>query len=231
MLRLVAENNLVPTPVIKGDELVVLILNNDLSVHLSVSALIAWGTLVIAIAFMGVRIFGRFIGLRGSRSFEIEEAEFGLGDQKITMRPNDTDRQIAYKIWVELSTRKIGLPIEVEHDVIAEIYDSWFNFFSVTRELIKDIPVTKFRRRDTEKIVRLSIEVLNLGIRPHLTEWQARFRRWYTRALEESEFRSFSPQEVQQKFPQYAALVEDLQKVNRHLIRYREKMYALVTTI
>lgn len=109
------------------------------------------------------------------------------------------------------------------------MYDSWYNFFAVTRELIKDIPVAKLRRADTEKIVRLSIELLNHGLRPHLTQWQARFRRWYERALEQTDLGELSPQEVQKTFPDFKQINSELHEVNERLIRYRKKMYELVT--
>ena len=162
------------------------------------------------------------------RGLEIDEAEFGLGDQKITLRPNTTDLQIAYKIWVELSTRKIGLPIDLDHDVIAEVYDSWYKFFAVTREHIKEVPATRFRRKDTERIIRLSIEVLNCGVRPHLTKWQARFRRWYEKALSKEDNLDIDPQDIQKEFPQYEELVEDMRVVNKRLIQYRQKLHELL---
>ncbi|MEN6463540.1 MAG: hypothetical protein ABFC94_19520, partial [Syntrophomonas sp.] len=74
------------------------------------------------------------------RSLEINQIELGIGNQKVVIKPNIEVKQIAYKLWVELSTRKIGLPIDFEHDVIDEIYDSWYEFFKLTRELIKSIP-------------------------------------------------------------------------------------------
>lgn len=162
-------------------------------------------------------------------SYEIDSAEFGLKGQKIKIRPNETDRQIAYQVWVELSTRKIGLEIDLEDDVIAEIYDSWYSFFGVTRELIKDVPVSKFRRKDTEKIIRLSIEVLNEGLRPHLTKWQARYRRWYDRQLKREENIDMFPQDLQKSFPQFEGLSKELMDVNARLIKYRNKMYELIT--
>ena len=157
-----------------GDELFAFVLDEDLSAFLAVDAIVVWIALGLTVLFLLIRIFGARLG--GWRRFEIDQAQFGLGYQKLILRPNETDRQIAYRIWVELSTRKIGLPIDLDDDVISEIYDSWYNFFSVTRELVKDVPVSKFRRKDTEKIINLSIEVLNTGLRPHLTKWQARFR-------------------------------------------------------
>ena len=162
------------------------------------------------------------------REFELDEAEFGLGEQKFVLRPNDLDRQIAYSIWVEVSTRKIGLPIDLEHDVIAEIYDSWYSFFGVTRELVKDIPISKVRRPSTQKIINLSIDVLNQRLRPHLTTWQARFRRWYERELASDPNAELHPQDVQRKFRDYDELVSDLREVNGKLIAYRRKLHELV---
>jgi hypothetical protein len=166
------------------------------------------------------------------RSFEIDQAEIGVGKSKFKFRPNVTDRQVAYAIWVELSTRKIGLPIDLDHDVISEIYDSWYNFFSVTRDLVKGIPVTQIKRDSTQAIIKLSIEVLNEGLRPHLTRWQARFRTWYDRELkryeEEKGEKVLDPQQMQAKFPQYVELKEDMLRVNQLLIRYHNKMRELI---
>ena len=160
-------------------------------------------------------------------NFEIDQAEFGLGAGKILLRPNIKDQQIAYAIWVELSTRKIGLPIDLEHDVIPEIYDSWYNFFAVTRELIKDIPVSSVKKNSTQKIIDLSIRVLNEGLRPHLTFWQARFRYWYDRELLKAG-QEIDPQTLQAKYPRYPELKKDLLIVNKYLIKYREKMKELI---
>lgn len=212
-----------------GDEFLTFILDRNFDVFFSMDAILFWLVVGTIALFFVVRLAGAYFGFGGWRNFEIDEAQFGLGKQKLTLRPNDTDRQIAYKIWVELSTRKIGLPIDLDNDVISEVYDSWYGFFAVTRELIKDIPVSKFRRKDTEKIIRLSIEVLNRGIRPHLTKWQARFRRWYERSLDAEGHLDLAPQEVQKNFPEYEMLKDDLLRINQQLIRYREKMYELVS--
>ena len=160
-------------------------------------------------------------------NFEIDTADIGIGSHKISFKPNIRDQEIAYKIWVELSTRKIGLPIDLEHDVISEIYDSWYNFFSITRELIKDIPVNKVKNQSTRKIITLSIDVLNEVLRPHLTTWQARFRRWYDIQLA-SATDDADPQSIQAKYPKFADLKKDILIVNQRLIRYREKMKELV---
>lgn len=210
----------------KPVNLVELTIDDSFNFQLHVDSLIVGGLGLLIAAFLVSRLIGS--PRRFWKTFEINEAEFGLGDQKIKLSPNITDQQIAYKIWVELSTRKIGIPIDTANDVVSEIYDSWFNFFSITRELIKDVPVQKFRRKDTEQIVRLSIEVLNQGIRPHLTQWQARFRRWYENQLKQDANADAHPQDIQKKFPQFAELERNLLDVNQRLINYRQKMHEIV---
>ncbi|MGL5093534.1 MAG: hypothetical protein ACRC8B_21990 [Aeromonas sobria] len=154
----------------------------------------------------------------------ISEAEIGIGNNKIKLTPNYTDKQVAYKIWVELSTRKIGIPIDLKHDVVEEVYNSWYQFFTITRELMKEIDVKKINREDTKNIIKVSMGVLNDGIRPHLTEWQAKYRRWYIAALESPEYQSKTPQEIQALYPEYQSLCADLIKVNANLLRYRDIM-------
>ncbi len=199
------------------------------SFSLTVSAVLV--TVIIAIAGL-VIVYKWLTGGYSLHHFEIDQAEIGVGSSKFRFKPNLTDRQVAYAVWVELSTRKIGLEIDFDHDVIAEIYDSWYGFFAVTRELIKTIPANQVKRDGTKAIIKLSIEVLNQGLRPHLTFWQARFRRWYDHELKlidnKSDYEFIDPQQIQSRYPRYEELKADMERVNNALIRYRKKMYELV---
>jgi len=155
--------------------------------------------------------------------YEIDEAIIGIGGQKVKIKPNYQDMQIAYKLWVELSTRKIGLKIDLDNDVIDEVYDSWYEFFRLTRELIKNIPVSKIRKDEsTKKLVSIAIEVLNKGIRPHLTKWQARFRKWYNMEVKKEENEKLSSQDIQKEYPEYEELTKEMREVNQKLLEYRE---------
>lgn len=211
---------------IENGNLLKLVLDGNLGITFYVAPCVTFAVVGVALLFIIINIMGRF---GPSRSFEIDEAEFGIGNQKLKLKPNVTDKQIAYQIWVELSTRKIGIPIDLEDDVIYEIYGSWYSFFSVTRDLIKDVPVSKFQRKDTERIIKISIDVLNMGLRPHLTKWQARYRRWYERQLEKADNGDLSPQDIQRNYPHLDELGKDMLEVNMRLIGYREKMYQLIS--
>ncbi|WP_282875599.1 hypothetical protein [Pseudomonas peli] len=207
--------------------LVKFLIGSDLKLTLEISP---WVVVFLITAISAALLIRHFSSNSRTRDFEIDEAEFGIGDQKIKLKPNIIDKQIAYKVWVELSTRKIGLPIELDNDVVYEIYDSWFNFFSITRELIKDVPVSKFQRKETERIIRLSIDVLNHGLRPHLTKWQARYRRWYEHQINTAGNNDLDPQTLQRKYPKFEELEADLLEVNKRLMGYREKMYNIIST-
>ena len=89
--------------------------------------------------------------------------------------PNHQDVQIAHRIWTELVTRKAALPVDPEHDVIVEIYDSWYRLFTKVRELISDIPADLLRTEKRLNIVLIATQTLNKGLRPHLTKWQAKY--------------------------------------------------------
>jgi hypothetical protein len=122
---------------------------------------------------------------------------------------------------VELKTRKLGIPIDEDHDIIHEVYNSWYEFFRITRELIKSIPATKVRfSADTRALVDLAMKVLNDGLRPHLTTWQAKYRRWYDKEADTDEKRQLSPQMIQKNYKEYSSLISDMKRVNLVLVRY-----------
>lgn len=160
--------------------------------------------------------------LRKKAFWDVVEAEIpfsGLG--KVKIRPSHDDIQIAHKAWVELVTRKAGLPLDEEHDTIVELYSSWYELFREMRSLAKQIPAEKIRKhKDTQELVRLLVDVLNQGLRPHLTRWQSRFRRWYDEAIKKDANKDRSPQEIQRDYPDYEALISDLKTVNEGLVRY-----------
>jgi len=157
-------------------------------------------------------------------TWEPVEATLKIGEiGEVKIAPNYDVRQIAYQVWVELSTRKVGLPFDPNNDVIIEVYDSWRNAFTEIRGLLKTIPVHRVdRSKETQKLVELIIDVLNRGLRPHLTRWQARFRSWYHQAAASPESKGLPPQLIQHHFPEYADLTRELQEVQSGMVEYIE---------
>lgn len=199
-----------------------LYLDDSFTLLISVSPIVLG---VLLIGYLLIKLVRKRIG---GEHYEINEAEIGIGKNKVKIKPNFDDMQIAYKLYLELTTRKIGLKVNFEDDFLVEIYNSWYEFFKVTREHIKDIPVRKIRRSKTTRvIVNVAIEVLNEGLRPHLTKWQARFRTWYDYQKDQEASLGMHPQDLQRTFPEFTELKSDLEKVNSRLIEYRNTMKKL----
>lgn len=200
----------------------------DAAIGFSVS--VHWLLIIISIGVLVISLFikWKYFGKKYPE-FELDEAEIGIGNHKIKIKPNYQDLQIAYQLWVELSTRKIGLKIDKDNDVVTELYNSWYEFFRIARELVKSIPVRKVRNNSsTKEIIDLSFKVLNETIRPHLTKWQARFRNWYEIEKTKGENSDLTPQDLQKRFPDYVELEKDILRVNKILISYKSVLEKLI---
>ena len=138
---------------------------------------------------------------------------------------NYENLEIAHKIYVELTTRKAAIPIDEQYDVIVEVYNSWYELFKTTRlEIIKISGKTLKEDPHSDELVKMAIDILNLGLRPHLTKYQANFRKWYDEALKDPVNKGKSPQQIQKEFPQYEELIEDLMEVTNVLIDYKNQL-------
>lgn len=187
------------------------------------------GLVVVVSPWIGGLVLGAIVVAwwwtrRGPKRFKLESLDINLGGiGKASLRPTLEDVQVAHKIWTELVTRKAAMPIDPEHDVIVEVYNSWYALFGRVRELIAELPPHLVREDPaTRELIRIAIESLNKGLRPHLTRWQARFRNWY--AQQEEKLKTQTPQEVQKQFPEYEALMSDMRTVNQQLIQYAEEL-------
>ncbi len=72
------------------------------------------------------------------------------------------------------------------------------------------------------------MRALNEGLRPHLTKWQAKFRRWYDSEVASEDHKGRSPQEIQRLYPEYGELVADLRKVNEEFVRFADSLEKIV---
>jgi hypothetical protein len=206
----------------QSTDLLRIYLRPNWSVGVEISPWLIAALIIIALLVL-FRWYRRF-----RRHFSLVKLEIDLGGVgKAEFQPNVRDIQIAHTIWTELVTRKAAIPIDPEHDVIVEIYNSWYTLFGRIRQLISDIPATWVRQEhSTRELVRISTDTLNNGLRPHLTRWQARFRNWY--ANQSEALKSKTPQEVQKSYPDYSLLIKDMLEVNRQLIQYSVELQKLV---
>lgn len=206
-----------------NQELLKLWLENG-NAHASINVYLLGGIIIVAGATW---LFSRktsFLG--GKPDIELKVKLGGIGT--VTIKPNYEVRQIAHKAWVELKTRKAGLPIDKDNDVIGDVYASWYDLFKEIRTLARDVPTSKLKDPDTSQLVQLLIDSLNDGLRPHLTKWRAKYSRWYEKAVADSEHDTLTPQDIQRKYPEYQDLVDDMLKINKQLVQYTDEIKKLV---
>jgi hypothetical protein len=159
-------------------------------------------------------------------SFEINTGLFKY-NQKI--KRSYQNLYVAHRIYIELVTRKAAIPIDVDKDVLVEVYNSWYSMFKTIREEIKNLPGDYLvDNESTKKLVDLTIEILNDGLRAHLTTYQAEFRKWYEKELKKEIETDISPQEIQKRYSKFIELTDSMIEVNKTLEAYCSQLKKLI---
>ena len=200
---------------------------NSISITVTLDNIIVASILIILIVIVIYFIYGT-IKFFLKKKFKIVTMNINIANiGSVSIEKNRDISKIAHKAWVEIMTRKVGLLFEEDKDVIVEVYNSWYALFELIRELLKEIEP---RKKDTEieKLEDILIKTLNYGLRPHLTKWQAKFRRWYEQEIGIEENQKLSPQEIQRKYDKYDELVEDLKKTNKQMVQFAEELKKLI---
>jgi hypothetical protein len=147
-------------------------------------------------------------------------------DIKLQEGLDEEMKMFAKRIFIELTTRKATISIDEDNDVIEEIYNSWYKLFCIIREEIKILPVHYFKKQGTPiAIIDLSSKILNEVLRSHLTEHQAKFRRWFENAKQNPKYKNITPQELQKRYPDYEILIKSMKQANKKLIVFSEDIY------
>jgi ABC-type bacteriocin/lantibiotic exporter with double-glycine peptidase domain len=153
---------------------------------------------------------------------------FGV-ETKYEIKRNYQNVEIAHNIYVELTTRKAALPIDEIHDVIVEIYNSWYTLFETTRGELKKLTGEMILNNViSNDLILLLTDILNKGLRPHLTEYQARFKKWYNNEIDKNDNKEKSPQEIQANYEKYEDLIKSMKEVNKLLIDYSIKLKEII---
>ena len=135
-------------------------------------------------------------------------------------------RQLAYTFFMDMTNRKVALPIDWKDDTLSDVYASWKRFFDNSVSLLKNFPVEQ--ATESRPIIHLLQEILHQVLRPHLTRWQAAYRRWYETNHTRKELRNLRPQEVQRHFPDFAALRNDFEATQGKVRNYAQRLEGLI---
>lgn len=153
----------------------------------------------------------------------------GKSNVKYAIVRNYLNLEIAHRIYIELITRKAAIEIDEQHDVIAEVYNSWYALFQITRDEIKKLSGNLLESSESsQQLIQIATDVLNQGLRPHMTEHQARFRRWYEAEIGNPVNKAKPPQTIQTQYPDYSNLVASMRDVNKILMNYAEVLQQFI---
>lgn len=192
-----------------------------------------WFVILIAsVAVILILVIGRARYFRSvHRDIVPVKMKYSIGTAEIEYQivRNYENVEIAHRIYVELITRKAALPIDEEQDVIVEVYNSWYKLFQLTRDEMKKLSgKLLLKNRTSEQLEVLLTDILNKGLRPHLTSYQAKFRKWYSEELEDGNSKGLSPQDIQKKYPEYRELIKSISNVNNVLMEYSKQLLHII---
>jgi len=189
-----------------------------------------WAVILLIISFFIIRwLLKKFLKTRPfiKRYVTPVKIKYGIGGAEIeyNITCNYQNIEIAHRMYIELITRKAAIEIDKDKDVIVEVYNSWYSLFQITRDELKKISGEfLYQNKTSESVINLLTDILNKGLRPHLTEYQAKFRKWYDAEIKMESNQSLSPQEIQKKYPDFEKLMESMLNVNAILIEYSKQL-------
>lgn len=144
-----------------------------------------------------------------------------LGIVKLSGTLSDEDRQCAWELYTELSTRvaMVGKPSDedcksFEGELYIESLTSFYNFFQEARGIMRKFPVGRLEPNQQDHLGVIISRVMFDVMRPFLEKWQVNYRHWW-------EYQSnprLSPLERQNEYPKLTEFLEDWSSV-RWLLR------------
>jgi len=150
-----------------------------------------------------------------------------LGLVKLGGDLSDQDRQCAWELYTELSTRLALTGKRADSrctDFNGEIYSeslaSVYAFFQEARRIMKDFPVGKLEVGVRNHLGVLINDVMVDVLRPFLEKWQAHYRDWW----ENHSNPQLPPFERQQQYPEIDKFLEDWSNVRRLMRALQKKL-------
>ncbi|MCX5274682.1 MULTISPECIES: hypothetical protein [Streptomyces] len=125
---------------------------------------------------MGLR--QRFERGRRSDRFKAQEISVKIGVPLVgeisgTWRPDDVERQAAWELYVELTTRISVVELGEDEGLLREALSSFYTMFATTREILRRYGPAVAPQVAPGQVTFgvLAVNVLNLSIRPLLSRW------------------------------------------------------------
>jgi hypothetical protein len=140
-----------------------------------------------ALGFSGA-IFLRWLLYKGIR-LNVESADFELFGVKLRIKLDSISRAVAWRLFVEMTTRISTQPLGEKDGVLREALTSLYKLFETARAELKSLtPSPPPPDPNDYTIEMLAVRMLNDIIRPCLARWHPRLLKWEKTGLQESEW-------------------------------------------
>jgi hypothetical protein len=140
---------------------------------------------------------------------------FGMGQME--WEPDTTERNAAWKLYVELVTRISVQQLDRRQGLMREALNSLYTLYPTTREVLREAGPEVGATRDS--VGGIAIAVLNVGLRPFMTRWHPTLLEWEARRPPE---RSAAEHERQWEYE--TAMRDELETLRGELAKYAEAL-------
>lgn len=163
-------------------------------------------------------------------SFELE-----IGFIKLRGELSDLDRQCAWELYAEMSTRvavtgkvQDSQCTDFEGEVLVESLDSLDAFFQAARQIMRDYPAG--RTLEQNHLGVLICRIFQQVLRPFLERWQADFSCWWQYQSNPQ----LPPMQRQKEYPKFEPFLNDWTSLRALMRQTQEKLareYKLIDMI
>jgi len=145
-----------------------------------------------------------------------------------TLNVAQNDREAAWRIYTQLSTRVASVDFNEEYDSLTRSHNSLHKVFEIVRGEIAAIPVKRIKNDKSDATVKFYLDILNQGIRPYLSKWSIPLETWVEN--EKKKHPNKSVLEIERSFPDYPKAIEEFKAMNSRMKFYSDRLLEIVKT-
>lgn len=161
---------------------------------------------------------GTLIGLfvtaivdRGYRDTRLSQVQLTVPQfSSMTFVVNAEYRRVAWKLFVETSTRVSTQPLGTEEGHLREALNSLHGLFDTTRELLKSMEPSPKNQSNSSTVEMFAIDMLNKELRPFLAKWHPLLKAFEQQYSDRQE----------REWDQNHECREELEKLREQLLEY-----------
>jgi hypothetical protein len=157
----------------------------------------------------------------------LKSGSFGvnLGIFKLSGDLSDEDRQAAWELYTEISTRvavcgKHTGKDSFEGEIYIESLNSLFNFFQEARKIMRSFPVGRLEKVNKNHLGIVINNTMLKVLRPFLEKWQANFRHWW----ENESNPNLAPFERQKQYPKLKEFLDNWCEVRSYMRKLEKEL-------